>query len=72
MRKIGLENRSAGHRITGQYSLSAGLAPHFHARSDLPEVVTNPGLLLAIDVIGDAAIALANHGKTKMSKGFVL
>ena len=50
-----------------------GLAPHFHARSDLPEVVTNPGLLTtAIDVIGDAAIALANHGKTKMSKGFVL
>ena len=51
----------------------AGLAPHFHARSDLPEVVTNPGLLTkAIDVIGFAALALANHGKTKMSKGFVL
>ena len=45
----------------------AGLAPHFHTRSDLPEVVTNPGLLaIAIDVIVDSALALANHGKTKM------
>ena len=51
----------------------AGLAPHFHSRSDLPEVVTNPGLLTqAIDVIGYAALELANHGKTKISKGFVL
>jgi hypothetical protein len=42
-----------------------GLAPHFHARSDLPEVVTTPGLLFkAIDVIGDSALALVNHGKT--------
>ena len=50
----------------------AGLAPHFHARSDLLEVVTTPGLLAtAIDVIGDSALALANHGKTEMSKGLV-
>ena len=43
----------------------AGLAPHFHARSDLPEVVTNPGLLnTAIEVIIDSALALANQGKT--------
>ena len=43
----------------------AGLAPHFHASSDLPEVVTNPGLLdIAIDVIGDSALTLANHSKT--------
>ena len=50
----------------------AGLAPHFHACSDLPEVVTNPGLLnTAIEVIIDSALALANQGKTKMSKDFV-
>ena len=50
----------------------AGLAPHFHACSDLPEVVTNPGLLdTAIEVIMDSAIALANQGKTKMLKEFV-
>ncbi len=50
----------------------AGLAPHFHARSDLPEVVTNPGLLdTAIEVIIDSALALANQGKTKMSKEFM-
>ena len=43
----------------------AGLAPHFHARSDLPEVVTNPGLLnTAIEVIIDSALALANQRKT--------
>ena len=43
----------------------AGIAPHFHARSDLPEVVTNPGLLnTAIEVIIDSALALANQGKT--------
>ncbi len=43
----------------------AGLAPHFHTRSDLPEFVTNPGLLAAaIEDIGDSALALANHGKT--------
>ena len=42
-----------------------GLAPHFHACSDLPEVVTNPGLLnTAIEVIIDSALALANQGKT--------
>ena len=42
-----------------------GLAPHFHARSDLPEVVTNPGLLgTAIEVIMDTILALANQGKT--------
>ena len=45
----------------------AGLAPHFHTRGDLPEVVTTPGLLAnAIDVIGDAALVLANHGKTEV------
>ena len=44
----------------------AGLAPHFHARSDLPEVVTSPGLLATtIDVIGDAALVLANHVNDK-------
>lgn len=44
----------------------AGLAPHFHACGDLPEAVTTPGLLAtAIDVIGDATLALANHEKTK-------
>ena len=43
----------------------AGIAPHFHTRSDLPEVVTNPGLLnTAIEVIIDSALALANQGKT--------
>ena len=36
------------------------------------EVVTNPGLLdTAIEVIIDSALALANQGKTKMSKEFV-
>ena len=46
----------------------AGLGPHFHACSDVPEVVTSPSLLaIAIDVIGDAAQAMANHGKTKVS-----
>ena len=50
-----------------------GLAPNFHARSDLPEVVTTPGLLAnAIEVIGDSALALGNHVKTNMSKRFVL
>ena len=45
----------------------AGLAPHFHVRSDLPEVVTSPGLLATtIDVIGDAALALANHVNDKV------
>lgn len=44
----------------------AGLAPHFHACGDLPEAVTTPSLLAtAIDVIGDATLALANHEKTK-------
>ena len=44
----------------------AGLAPHFHTRSDLPEVVTNPSLLAAaIEVIGDSALTLASHGKHK-------
>ena len=42
----------------------AGLAPHFHACGDLPEAVTSPGLLATtIDVIGDAALTLANHEK---------
>ena len=44
-----------------------GLAPNFHARSDLPEVVTTPGLLAtAIEVIGDSALALGNQVKTNM------
>ena len=44
----------------------AGLGLHFHACSDVPEVVTSPGLLAtAIDVIGDAALALANHVNDK-------
>ena len=50
----------------------AGLAPHFHACGDLPEVVTTTDLLAtAIDVIGDAAVALAKQEKTKLSKGFL-
>ena len=39
----------------------AGLAPHCHAFSDIPEVVTTPGLIAkAIDAIGDAALEMAN------------
>ncbi len=50
----------------------AGQAPHFHTRSDLPDDVTAPDLLAnAIDAIGDAAIALANHEKTEVPKGFL-
>ena len=50
----------------------AGLAPHFHACGDLPEAVTSPDLLAtAIEVIGAAALALANHEKTKVSKEFL-
>lgn len=49
-----------------------GLAPHFHACSDLPEVMTNPGLFAsAIDVIGGSALAMVNHGKTIISKGYL-
>ena len=44
---------------------SAGLAPHYHAFSDIPEVVTTPGLISKeIDAIGDAALEMANLGKS--------
>jgi hypothetical protein len=50
----------------------AGQAPHFHSRTDLPDVVTTPDLVTnAIDAIGDAAFALASHEDTEVPKGFL-